>query len=126
MYTELIFGASLKTDTPKEVIDTLRYMVGDIEQPEKLAFDSSRNPLIGGSHYFDTEKDNPRVKDPENGLSITNQFKLINAIKVAVTNNCQLFIATHCYPLIENFDVISLQHKKLMTGRKFIELVSKI
>ena len=52
MYTELIFGASLKTDTPKEVIDTLRYMVGDIEQPEKLAFDSNRNPLRGGSHYF--------------------------------------------------------------------------
>lgn len=52
MYTELIFGASLKTDTPKEVIDTLRYMVGDIEQPEKLAFDSNRNPLIGGSHHF--------------------------------------------------------------------------
>lgn len=127
--------------------------------------------------YFDTEKDNPRVKDPElftntngesigigyggaiasrfrshgevlqefiidpiikakdcvilldepeSGLSITNQFKLINAIKVAVTNNCQLFIATHCYPLIENFDVISLEHKKLMTGRKFIDLVSKI
>jgi len=52
MYTELIFGARLKTDTPKEVIDTLRYMVGDIEQPEKLAFDSNRNPLRGGSHYF--------------------------------------------------------------------------
>lgn len=52
MYTELIFGASLKTDTPKEVIDTLRYMVGYIEQPEKLAFDSNRNPLSGGSHYF--------------------------------------------------------------------------
>ena len=41
MYTELIFGASLKTDTPKEVIDTLRYMVGDIEQPEKLVFDNN-------------------------------------------------------------------------------------
>lgn len=52
MYTELIFGASLKTDTPKEVIDTLRYMVGDIDKPEKLAFDSDRNPLRGGSHYF--------------------------------------------------------------------------
>lgn len=52
MYTELIFGAMLKTDTPKEVIDTLRYMVGNIEQPEKLAFNSNRNPLRGGSHYF--------------------------------------------------------------------------
>lgn len=52
MYTELIFGASLKTDTPKEVIDTLRYMVGDIEKPETLEFESNRNPLRGGSYYF--------------------------------------------------------------------------
>ena len=52
MYTELIFGARLKTDTPKEVICTLRYMVGDIEKPEILAFDSNKNPLIGGSSYF--------------------------------------------------------------------------
>ena len=127
-----------------------------------------------GSFYFDTEKDNPRIKDPEifttiqgndkgigyggalvsrflshgevlqgfiinpllkakdcvilldepeSGLSITNQFKLIEAINTAVKNNCQLFIATHCYPLIENFDVISLEHKKQMSGKKFIKKV---
>ncbi len=126
------------------------------------------------SYYFDTEKDNPRVKDlnsytnpdgtskgigyggalishfqshgevlekfiigpllkskdcvilldePESGLSITNQFKLIDAIKISVKNNCQLFIATHCYPLIEEFDVISLQHNKQMKGIEFIKKV---
>ena len=138
----------------------------------------SENILKNGisSFYFDSEKDNPRVKDPqlftkpngedigigyrgallslfrshgevlqefiidtilkakdcvilldepESGLSITNQFNLINAINVAVSNNCQFFIATHCYPLIENFDVISLEHKKQMSGVKFIELVTK-
>lgn len=124
--------------------------------------------------YFDTERDNPRVKDfsaytnpngtskgigiggalssrfkshgevlesmvinplneakdcivlldePESGLSITNQFKLIKAINKAVLNNCQLFIATHCYPLIQNFNVISLEHKQEMTGLEFIEKV---
>lgn len=52
MYTELIFGAELKKETPNEVIETLRFMVGDIEQPEKLAFDAGRNPLLGGSYYF--------------------------------------------------------------------------
>lgn len=51
-YTELIFGAKLKKDTPKEVIETLQYMVGDIEQPHALAFDAGRNPLRGGSFYF--------------------------------------------------------------------------
>ena len=126
------------------------------------------------SFYFDTEKDNPRMKDPEHfttpggtnigigyggaiasrfqshgeilekfiispllkakdsvilldepesGLSITNQFKLVAAIKVAVKNGCQLFIATHCYPLIESFDVISLEHNKQMSGVDFIKKV---
>lgn len=124
--------------------------------------------------YFDSEKDNPRIKDPtlftkpngqnvgigyggalasrfkshgeilqhfiitpilkakdcviildepESGLSITNQLNLIKAIKLAIENNCQFFIATHCYPLIEAFDVISLEHKKHMKGIDFINLV---
>lgn len=138
----------------------------------------SKETLKNGvsTFYFDTEKDNPRVKDlnhyttpdgrskgigmgaalathfnshgevleafvikplldakdcviildePESGLSITNQFKLIYAINKAVENNCQLFIATHCYPLIEKFDVISLQHNKKMSGSEFIKKVSK-
>ena len=55
MYTELIFGARLKENTPKEVIDTLKYMVGDLEEkPEKLAFETStgRNVLGESSFYF--------------------------------------------------------------------------
>ena len=126
------------------------------------------------SFYFDTEHDNPRVKDarmystpggqdigigvagaivshfqshgevmesfildpmrkakdcvvildePESGLSITNQFKLIKTINGAVKNGCQMFIATHCYPLIEMFNVISLQHNELMQGTEFIKRV---
>lgn len=126
------------------------------------------------SFYFDTEKDNPRVKDPElytningqnvgigfggalasrfkshgeilemftinpikeakncvllidepeSGLSLNNQFALINAINVAVKNGCQVFIATHCYPLIESFNVISLEHNKIMSGVAFINKI---
>lgn len=126
------------------------------------------------SFFFDSEKDNPRIKDPslfttisgenvgigfggtlrsrfmshgeilqefiispllttkdcviildepESGLSLTNQFKLIEAINIAVSNNCQLFIATHCYPLINAFDVISLEHNKQMKGVDFINLI---
>src|SRR3990167_6474879 len=55
MYTELIFGARLKETTPNEVIETLKYMGGDLEtKPEKLAFETStgRNVLRGGSFYF--------------------------------------------------------------------------
>ena len=61
------------------------------------------------------------LDEPESGLSITNQFKLIQAIKRAVKNGCQIFIATHCYPLIQEFDVISLEHYEKMSGTEFIE-----
>jgi len=127
------------------------------------------------SYYFDSEKDNPRVKDPEmyttpsgedigigvggaigsrfrshgeimqsmiltpiskakdcvvildepeSGLSITNQFKLIKVINAAVKRGCQFFIATHCYPLIEANNVVSLEHWDVMTGGEFIKKVS--
>jgi predicted ATPase len=66
------------------------------------------------------------LDEPESGLSITNQFKLINAINVAVDNGCQLFIATHCYPLITSFDVISLEHNEQMNGNDFIKNLNKI
>jgi predicted ATPase len=126
------------------------------------------------SLFFDTEKDNPRVKDlnlfthvdgsdigigyggalvsrfqshgevlvnfvitpllkakdsviildePESGLSITNQFRLIDAINTAVKNGCQIFIATHCYPLIESCGVISLEHNEQMLGSEFINKI---
>jgi hypothetical protein len=52
MYTELIFGAELKSDTPIDVINTLRYLVGDIDIPSNLLYTEDRNPLMGGSYYF--------------------------------------------------------------------------
>lgn len=45
---------------------------------------------------------------------------------IGVKNNCQFFIATHCYPLIEKFDVISLEHNKQMPGIKFIEKLNEV
>jgi len=35
MYTELIFGAGLKKETPQSVIDALKYMLGDTEDKPK-------------------------------------------------------------------------------------------
>jgi len=66
------------------------------------------------------------LDEPESSLSITNQFKLINTIQTAVQNNCQLFIATHCYPLIERFNVISLEHNKQMSGLEFIKKIKEM
>lgn len=63
------------------------------------------------------------LDEPESGLSLTNQFRLVDTIKTAVTKGCQLFIATHCYLLIKGFDVISLEHKRSMSGKEFIHTI---
>ena len=60
------------------------------------------------------------LDEPESGLSIFNQFRLIAGIETAVKNNCQLFIATHCYPVIEAYEVISLDHMCRMPGKDYI------
>ena len=57
-YTELIFGASLKKDTPKEVIDVLDYLVTLNNKPKTLPehdfFKNDRweGVLCMGSYYF--------------------------------------------------------------------------
>ena len=55
MYTELIFGASLIKDTPDQVINALKYMIGDIkEKPEDFPLPEGRCAWLfrGGSYYF--------------------------------------------------------------------------
>lgn len=32
MYTELILGVSLKEDTPNDVIEALKYMIGEVDE----------------------------------------------------------------------------------------------
>jgi hypothetical protein len=61
MYTELHFNSELKKDTPEEVINVLKYMVGDIEEEPEI----SSHPLFGDtrwrfmlrgdSYYFDAD-----------------------------------------------------------------------
>ncbi len=41
--------------------------------------------------------------EPESGVSINNQLKACTAIRKAVRNGCQLFIATHSYIFIKKF-----------------------
>lgn len=55
IYTELIFGASLKRDTPKQVIDALKYITGQIEdKPKDFPLPEGRCEWLlgGGSGYF--------------------------------------------------------------------------
>jgi len=54
MYTELIFGARLKEETPHVVIDTLRHLLGDLDYvPDELnLLELDRNIFKSTSYYF--------------------------------------------------------------------------
>ena len=55
MYTELIFGADLKQDTPENVIEALKYMIGDTEEkPTNFPLPDGRCEWLfkGASYYF--------------------------------------------------------------------------
>jgi hypothetical protein len=56
MYTELIFGASIKKDAPKKVINTLHYLVNHKKLWEEVEIEESvtngRNVLDGGGSYY--------------------------------------------------------------------------
>jgi hypothetical protein len=53
-YTELIFGASLKKDTPKQIVDSLKYLMGEIDKPIDFPLPEGRIKWMfhGGSYYF--------------------------------------------------------------------------
>ena len=55
MYTELIFGANLKKDTPKKVINALKYMIGETEgKPNDFPLPDGRCEWLFrcASYYF--------------------------------------------------------------------------
>ncbi len=54
-YTELIFGAKLKKNTPSNVVEVLKYMIGDTsEKPKDFPLPDGRCEwlLRGASYYF--------------------------------------------------------------------------
>ena len=55
MYTELIFGAELKKDTPDNIIEALGYMLGETrEKPKDFPLPDGRCEWLfcGSSYYF--------------------------------------------------------------------------
>lgn len=62
------------------------------------------------------------VDEPESGISIKNQHKIVEAIKTAITKDNQLFIVTHSYFIIKAFDeVINLDIMKWDTSKNYLK-----
>jgi predicted ATPase len=63
------------------------------------------------------------LDEPESGLSLRNQYKLVDEIHRAIQRNVQFFVATHSLILIESCPiVVSLEHGEVMANTQFIKL----
>ncbi len=76
MYTELIFGATLKENTPIEIIDTLQVLCGLKEDPMKFNY-PKRNPFWANSCYFGA-KHNPSMIFEDNQWIISTRGNIKN------------------------------------------------
>ena len=86
MYTELIFGARLKKDTPEVIINTIKYLIGEEISHENIDHNLPENIscLIGCSYYFGVTnavnkfyKDNDRwvLSSRSNHKNYNNEFE---------------------------------------------------
>ena len=77
MYTELNLGVSLRADTPENIIDVLKYMLGDMYDcpplPEHPLFETDRWTMMlkCDSYSFDGHADSSMIRD-----KIDNEYKL--------------------------------------------------
>ena len=72
MYTELIFGADLKKDTPENVIEALKYMIGDTrEKPKDFPLPDGRCEWLfrGSSYYFGVSSPVSKMWKDSNGCN---------------------------------------------------------
>jgi predicted ATPase len=62
------------------------------------------------------------LDEPESGLSIRNQFRLLKETRSAIKRKCQLVIATHSLLLISKTkSVLSLEHGRWIDSKSFIK-----
>ena len=89
MYTELVLGVELSKETPKEVIDVLRYMTGEddenllhkeiLENHPFFSCDRWKMLLICDSYYFDGQTHSEIVYDKiSNSHFLTSRSNLKN------------------------------------------------
>lgn len=66
MYTELIFGASLKQSTPENIIEELKFLTGLTSyKPKASSLPFELNPLSGASYYFGVSESVTRMRYDE-------------------------------------------------------------
>jgi len=63
------------------------------------------------------------IDEPEAGVSIRNQRKLVDAFQEAIVNGCQVIVATHSFVIIQSvLTVFSLDSRTWMTSKEYLSL----
>jgi predicted ATPase len=64
------------------------------------------------------------LDEPEAGVSLSNQKRLLESFTKAIKNNCQLILTTHSYVLIQSVDeVFNLDSKTWVSSKIYLERV---
>lgn len=64
------------------------------------------------------------VDEPEAGISLSNQKKVLAAFNKAISNDCQVIISTHSYVLINSIDkVFCMESKKWISSKTYLKRV---
>ena len=67
------------------------------------------------------------IDEPESGLSLRSQYRLLEVFKNAINNNCQVILSTHSIPIIEGFgEVFDLETKTWKSADEFLEGQKKL
>ena len=115
--------STLAFDTEK---DNPRMQPGGIEKDAlyrvSVAFASHGETILPLMEHITTEKDRLiMIDEPESGLSIRSQYKLVKFFKKAVKNGCQLLVATHSMAVIGSFEeVFNLEIMEYQSSQDFI------
>lgn len=121
--------STLFFDTEK---DNPRVQPGGLEKDAlyrvSVAFVSHGETILPLMEHITTEKNRLiMIDEPESGLSIRSQYKLVGYFNKAVENGCQLLVATHSMAIIESYrEVFNLEIMKYQSSQDFVNIQKKI
>ena len=120
--------STLAFDTER---DNPRMQPGGLEKDAmyrvSVAFSSHGETILPLMEHITTEKDKLiMIDEPESGLSIRSQYKLVKFFEKAVKNGCQLLVATHSLAVIQSHkEVFNLEIMKYQSSEDFIKSQKK-
>jgi predicted ATPase len=64
------------------------------------------------------------IDEPESGISLSNQVKLLEAMDIAIKNSCQIVLATHSYVFIRSAEkVFNISTKRWVKSKTYLKSV---